>query len=279
MTPDLDRAARRPFQNKTILVTRSASQSTAFCTRLQQLGAAVVEMPTLEIVPPSSWAELDAAIAALSDFQWLILTSANGVNYFMDRLLHHGKDARSLSNLRIAVVGRKTATTLKAKGLCPDFIPPDFVADALVEHFPGAADLSGTHILCPRVESGGRDILVNQFRARGATVTEVPAYQSRCPDSLNPQVLAALRNQTIDMITFASSKTVGYFCDLVQQAWEDPNWQTQLDPVAIASIGPQTSKTCQARLGRVDVEAKEYTLEGLIDSMSQYYAPAPHPHP
>ncbi|NCJ08539.1 uroporphyrinogen-III C-methyltransferase [Synechococcales cyanobacterium C] len=274
MTLDLDLKTPRPFQGKTILVTRAASQSSDFCDRLQRLGAVVLEQPALEIVPPSSWEPLDAAIAALGEFHWLILTSANGVEYFMNRLIAQGKDARSLSSVRLAAVGRKTAATLETKGLRPDFIPPEFVADALIENFPGGADLSGTRILFPRVGSGGRDILVSQLEAKGATVVEVPAYQSQCPETLDPEVMAALENQTLDIITFASSKTVHNFCHLLEQAWGNSDWQANLKQVLLASIGPQTSKACIAQLGRVDIEAQEYTLDGLIETMGQFLCAA-----
>jgi uroporphyrinogen-III synthase len=112
--------------------------------------------------------------------------------------------------------------------------------------------------------------LVQQFTAQGATVVEVPAYQSQCPTTLDPQVLAALQTQRIDIITFASSKTVEYFWQLLHQSSHaNLDWSQILKPIQLASIGPQTSKTCEALLGRVDIEAQEYTLEGLIQSIVQ----------
>jgi uroporphyrinogen III methyltransferase / synthase len=257
-----------PLAGQTILVTRSASQATAFCDRISAAGATVLEMPAIEIVPPSSWELLDNAIANLETFHWLILTSANGVNYFLDRLIEQGQDLRSLSHLKIAVVGRQTATTLKQRGLQADFIPPNFVADSLVEHFP-QPNLSGLPMLFPRVETGGRDVLVAQFKAQGASVTEVPAYQSQCTCSISPQVLEAFQTQMIDVMTFASSKTVQCVCQLLQRtaSTAGQNWLQWIQEVQIASIGPQTSATCEQLLGRVDVEATEYTLEGLVQSI------------
>lgn len=172
-----DRSA--PLTGITVLVTRSAGQSTAFRDRLEAVGATVVEMPALEIGPPSSWQELDRAITQLDTYDWLILTSSNGVDYFCDRLFSQGKDTRDLAGLKIAVVGKKTAASLKQRGLQPDFIPPNFVADSLVAEFPEA--VAGKNILFPRVESGGREVLVAEFTAAGAQVAEVAAYQSGCP--------------------------------------------------------------------------------------------------
>jgi uroporphyrinogen III methyltransferase/synthase len=258
---------------KTVLVTRSAGQSSQFGDLLQQQGAKVIEMPALVIGPPSTWEQLDQAIANLSDFDWLILTSSNGIDYFFERLLAQGKDARALAGVKIAVVGKKTAQSLKDCGLVPDFIPPDFVADSLVEHFPEL--LEGKKVLFPRVETGGREVLVKELAAKGAEVTEVAAYESGCPAQMAPEALDALHKQTVDVITFASSKTVKHFFQLLEAALlrdsgQFPTANSRLQSVCIASIGPQTSNTCRQLLGRVDVEAEEYTLEGLTQAIVQW---------
>jgi uroporphyrinogen III methyltransferase / synthase len=258
-----------PLAGKTILVTRSLGQSSQFSAQLRSAGAQVIEMPALEIQPPSSWEALDGAIAQLQNFDWLILTSTNGVNYFFERLASQGKDARALAGVKIAVVGEKTALSLQQHGLKPDFIPPAFVADSLVTHFPADTPLEGCRILFPRVESGGREVLVAEFRAKGAEVTEVAAYQSACPAQISPAALAAIQQQAMDVITFASSKTVQHFHQLVaaESIALPPRW---LDRVCIASIGPQTSQACQSLLGRVDVEAQEYTLDGLTQALIEW---------
>lgn len=257
-------ADQLPLRDRTILVTRSAGQSSEFTDLLQAQGAAVVEMPTLEITPPASWDALDRAITELTTFDWLILTSANAVNYFCDRLLELGHDARAIGSVKIAVVGEKTADCLRSRSLHPDFIPPNFVADSLIESFPDP--VAGLKLLFPRVESGGREVLVKEFTAQGANVVEVPAYQSACPAEIAPAALQALQAQTVDMITFTSSKTVRHFYQLLDAAI-DGSPHALLDRVCLASIGPQTSKTCQDLLGRVDVEAREYTLGGLTQAL------------
>ncbi len=252
-----------PLAGKTILVTRSLTQSSLFSGHLTKKGANAIEMPAIEIVPPSSWLALDNAIAHLSDFDWLILTSTNGVEYFFDRLATQGRDARALAGVKIAVVGEKTASCLKQRGLQPDFIPPNFVADSLVEHFPELLD--GKKVLFPRVETGGREVLVKELTASGAEVIEVAAYESRCPEAIAEAALDALQRRAVDIITFASSKTVQNFCHLLK-----PHGDINLDGICIASIGPQTSKTCLSLLGRVDVEAEEYTLDGLMQVILQW---------
>lgn len=257
---------RYPLVGKNILVTRAATQSGEFTQLLATQGVNVIEMPTLEIVPPSDWRSLDRAIEELDTFDWLILTSSNGVDYFCERLRHLGKDSRALAGVKIAVVGKKTAQSLKQQGITPDYIPPDFVADALVAHFPESP--ATKRILFPRVETGGREVLVQELTNLGATVVEVSAYQSQCPATINPTALAVLQQQQVDIITFASSKTVKHFCQLIAGHSLPPHWQ---DRVCIASIGPQTSITCRELLGKVDVEATEYTLPGLVDALIAYF--------
>jgi uroporphyrinogen III methyltransferase / synthase len=256
--PPSDRSA---IADKTVLVTRASGQASEFSQMLRSRGARVLELPTLEIVPPSSWADLDRSIENLTDFDWLILTSSNGVDGFFERLAAAELDSRALSSIKIAVVGQKTAQSLQKYGIKPDFIPPDFVADALISHFP--IDRTDLRILFPRVETGGREVLVGEFTRLGATVVEVAAYQSQCPQQLDPAILSALQRQQVDILTFASSKTVKNFCQLIGDslplAWSERIW--------IASIGPQTSATCRSLLGKVDIEATEYTLPGLLAAL------------
>ncbi|WGT68097.1 uroporphyrinogen-III C-methyltransferase [cyanobacterium endosymbiont of Epithemia clementina EcSB] len=257
-----------PLAGQTVLVTRAAEQSNQFSLMLQQQGARVVEMPALKIIPPSSWKSLDDAIEKLSSFDWLIFTSANGIKFFFQRLEILGKDVRALAGIKLAVVGKKTANVLKKYGLKPDFIPPDFVADSLVENFPESLD--NKNILFPRVEIGGRDLLVRELQQQGAQVSEIATYQSECPNNINPKTWEALQQEKINIITFTSSKTVRNFHYLIYQqlGGESPKKISSiLAKIIIASIGPQTSKTCYELLGKIDIEAREYTLEGLTKAL------------
>lgn len=252
-----------PLLHQTILVTRAAGQSSQFSQLLRQAGATALELPALQILPPSSWALLDQAIVQLDQFDWLMLTSTNGVEAFCTRLAAQGRDITALDSLKIAVVGQKTAACLQMQGRAPDFIPPDFVADSLVEQFP--VEVAGLRLLFPRVETGGREQLVKDLTRQGAAVTEVPAYQSGCATRMPPEIMAALQQDQINIITFASSKTVACFNRLLQ-AYN----LTVLDHLCLASIGPQTSLTCQDCFGRVDLEAATYTLEGLTQAIIDF---------
>lgn len=254
-----------PLAGKTVLVTRSEGQSPAFRELLQAQGARVLEMPTLVIQPPTSWDPLDTAIANLEQFDWLLLTSANGVQAFFERLQRQGRDSRALHSLQVAVVGSKTASVLAQYGIRPDLMPSEFVAEALLPIWP--QPVQGQRILFPRVESGGREELVQGLRQRGAEVVEVAAYQSACPATADPQVVEALKARQVDILTFASSKTVQHFAHLIRQSGLGPEvWDP---PVQIAAIGPKTAATCKAAFGRVDIAAQEYTLEGLVEALIQ----------
>ena len=262
------------LQGKTILVTRSAGQASQFTNLLTSQGAKVIEMPTLAIAPPTSWKMLDQAIADLANYDWLILTSANAVESFFGRLQHSNKDSRALHSLKVAVVGRKTAEVLTNYGIVPDLVPTDFVADALVEAFLTINNhvLAGKKMLFPRVESGGREVLVEQLQQHGAIVEAVPAYESGCPEVIDPSALEAIQNQRLDAIAFASSKTVKHFCQLLDRVSPTATWQSWIAMVKIASIGPQTSKTCYELIGRVDCEALEYTLDGLVEAINKSFS-------
>jgi uroporphyrinogen-III synthase len=257
-----------PLQGQTILITRAASANSKFQQILEEKGATVLEMPALVIKAPSIWEPLDRAIKELDIFDWLILTSANGVEYFFQRLTELGKNKEHLQHLKIAVVGQKTAQSLRQYQVSPDFIPPDFIADSLVSNFPES--LPGKKILFPRVESGGREVLVQELSEQGAIVEEVAAYQSTCPEQIDATIYSALLQGSINIITFASSKTVKNFCTLIHKALVNDSRQSfdaLLKDIKIASIGPQTSVTCQELLQRVDIEAQEYTLEGLTNAI------------
>jgi uroporphyrinogen III methyltransferase/synthase len=258
-------AIAQPLAGKTVLVTRSLNQSGSFTGRLQAAGAQVLEVPALEIGPPSTWEPLDRAIADLQRCHWLILTSTNGVEAFFSRLQAAGKDSRALADCKVAVVGQKTAQCLQQFGIVPDFIPPDFIADALVSHFPES--LRDRTVLFPRVETGGRDVLVKELSDQGASIWEVPAYESRCPAALTPEAIALLRAKRVDAITFASSKTVKNFLTLLQRAGFEID---QVAGACLASIGPQTSQTCRDLFDRVDAEAREYTLDGLAEALETW---------
>ncbi|MFO8239359.1 MAG: uroporphyrinogen-III synthase [Prochlorococcaceae cyanobacterium] len=259
--------ARAPLAGRRVAVTRAETQLGAARQLFEAAGAEVLDLPALVVTPPDSWGPLDDALAELEDFHWLVFASANGVDAVEQRLQRLGRRlGRRPGGLKIAAVGRKTAARLEELGAPADFVPPAFVADSLVEHFPVSG--WGLRLLIPRVQSGGRTLLPEAFAAAGARVVEVPAYETRCPQGLPSDAVAALQQGQLDAITFSSGKTVRHTAQLLEAAFGDA-WRERLSPLAIVSIGPQTSEGCRSCLGRVDAEADPYDLAGLVQACAR----------
>ena len=255
------------MKGRTVVVTRAAEQQGEGRRLLETLGAQVLDLPALAIGPPDQWGPLDDALAELDSFHWLVFSSANGVEAVEQRLKRVGGSlAHRPASLKIAAVGRKTARLLEAVGATADFVPPQFVADSLIEHFPVSG--FGLRMLLPRVQSGGRTLLADAFGEAGVRVVEVAAYESRCPAAMPEPTAMALEAGRVDAITFSSGKTADHTALLLQQRFGDA-WLERLAGVKLVSIGPQTTRSCLARFGRVDGEADPHDLEGLVGACTQ----------
>jgi len=253
---------RQSLQGRRIGVTRSEQQIGEARRLFEAAGATVVDLPALAVTPPDDWGPLDDALAELEDFHWIVFSSANGVEAVERRLARQGSSlAHRPAGLRIAAVGRKTAAVLESLGAAADFVPPAFVADSLIEHFPVSG--WGLRLLIPRVQSGGRTLLAEAFAAAGARVVEVSAYETRCPEQWPSSAQLALERGELDAITFSSGKTVSHACQLLERSFGE-GWRARLAGVRLVSIGPQTSDRCLALLGRVDAEADPHDLAGLV---------------
>jgi len=253
-----------PLSGRRVAITRAEHQLGAARALFTAAGAEVLDLPALVVTAPDSWGPLDDALEELADFHWLVFSSSNGVEAVEQRLRRRGSSlARRPAGVHLAAVGRKTAQRLEELGAPADFVPPAFVADSLVEHFPVSG--WGLRLLLPRVQSGGRTLLAEAFAAAGSRVVEVPAYETRCPRGLPSATLAALGQGQLDAITFSSGKTVSHTARLLQEAFGD-NWHRKLEGLAIVSIGPQTSERCRQELGRVDAEANPFDLDGLLQA-------------
>ena len=247
-----------------MVVTRAAEQQGEARRLLEAEGARVLDLPALLIGPPDDWGPLDDALEELEDFHWLVVSSANGVQAVEQRLQRRGSGlGRRPATLKIAAVGRKTAALLEDLGAPADFVPPRYVADSLIEHFPVSG--FGLRMLLPRVQSGGRTLLADAFAEAGVRVVEVAAYESRCPDAMPESTAEALATGGVDAICFSSGKTASHSALLLEQRF-GALWCERLKGVKLVSIGPQTSKSCLTRFGRVDAEADPHDLEGLVDA-------------
>ncbi|MFM7362442.1 MAG: uroporphyrinogen-III synthase [Cyanobium sp.] len=256
--------AALPLAGRTIALTRAEQQLGSARSLFEAAGAAVVDLPALVIGPPDDWGPLDDALEELEQFHWILFSSANGVEAVQQRLARCGSSlAGRPRGVKIAAVGRRTASRLEELGAAADFVPPAFIADSLVEHFPVSG--WGQRLLLPRVQSGGRTLLAEAFGEAGARVVEVAAYETRCPEALPTAALQALERGSIDAIAFSSAKTVSHTVQMLEAAFAE-SWQEQLARIRVVSIGPSTSARCRELLGRVEGEASPHDLQGLVDA-------------
>jgi uroporphyrinogen-III synthase len=291
---------RLPLAGKRVLVTRTQEQARALSERLRLVGAVPVEFPTIQIVPPSNWSTLDAALHRLyapgaGGYDWLILTSANGVAVVFQRLAALGYRSEDLSNrshLRIATIGPATAAALAQYQLQADIVPDEYIAEgviaALLRHAKQQGrSLKGQRILLARAAEA-RKILVTELERAGAIVDEAAAYYTlpaTAHDARGREILHLLRNKQLDVITFTSSSTVRNFvawlksCEAegvypVQEQTREMVSRTSFDllqqQTLVASIGPITSQIARELGLCVDIEAQEFTIDGLVKAIVQH---------
>ncbi len=248
--------------DKRIIITRALEQSSEAREIFRKKGAEVFDLPSLVIGPPDDWRPLDDALKKIYTFDWIIFSSANGVRNVENRMKEISLSLSKISkNIKIAAVGRKTASLLSAMDAKISFVPPSFIADSLIEHFP--SNEKGLKLLIPRVQTGGRSILSDSFKLKGAEVTEVAAYESSCPEDIPRKTIDALNCGIIDIIAFTSGKTVINTVSLFNK-YLGENWLTLIEKVKIISIGPQTTISCKNLIREPDKEASPHNLEGLV---------------
>lgn len=248
---------RKPLFGKRIIVTRAESSGGALSEQLEELGAQVDDCPVIKFVEPPDYGPLDAAMADLDSFDWIIFTSANGVEWFVKRLMASGRDIRALGSAKLAAIGPKTAAALEDMRLRVDYVPSEFVAEAVLAEFP--EDPSGKRILIPRALEA-REELPEGLRARGADVTVAPAYRTVTDDSSAEALRKRLADEPVDVITFTSASTVNSFFALTGDLELPKN-------VLAACIGPITADAARAH-GLTNITmASEYTIEGLLASL------------
>lgn len=256
-----DEPKTHPLFGKTVLVTRARSQASKLTARLEQLGAKVIEAPAIRIEEPADHYEaLDAAIAKLNDYQWLIFTSANGVDYFFARLMKTGKDARALGYAKVAAIGSATAAKLREYGIIADVVPREFRAEGVLEALKGKLP-SHAKILLPRAQEA-REILPEKLREQGAVVDVAPAYQTVAAEVDAESLREKLADGEIDLVTFTSSSTVTNLVKIIGSA-------DALKGIKTAAIGPVTAETAKGNGIEPDIVAKEYTIDGLVEAIKE----------
>jgi uroporphyrinogen III methyltransferase/synthase len=256
---------KKSLAGKEILITRTREQSGDFSTQLKKLGAGVVEFPTIEVVPPTRWKELDRAIDRLESYDWILFTSANGVNFFWQRLGERGKSSRLPSPLKVCAIGPATADQLKKKGVSVHYVPKEFIAESILEGLKKSR-MEGKRVLLARAKKA-RDILPKGLRKLGAEVDVVEVYRTVKPKGGSKKLKKLLTEEKIDVITFTSSSTVNHFADLLQK--EDLG--RLVKGIAIACIGPVTAKTAEEWGLKVKIQPRQYTIPALTRAIAEYF--------
>jgi len=255
--PKLAWFEKLPLFGKRIVVTRAQEQARDFSDRLRSLGADAIELPVIAIQPPQDSGPLDRAIGHLALYDWVIFTSVNGVRFFMDRLDRSNHDLRSFK-ARICAIGPATRRAIEDLHLKVDLMPEEYVAESLVETLRPER-LQGRRVLLPRA-AVARDVIPRELAKLGAEVDVVEAYRNAVPENAAERAREIFgASKKPDWITFSSSSTVENFISVAGRE--------ALDHVRVASIGPVTSGTAREHGISVDVEATEFTIDGLVQAI------------
>ena len=260
----------RPLFGKRILVTRPEAQATELVDLLWSLGAEPIEAPMIRVEPPEDYAPLDEACELAGTFDWIIFTSTNGVDAFLQRLCTGPRDVRELKGVRLCAVGAATAERLLRYGLRVDLVPEEHRGEAVVEALRKSEDLSERRILLPRADLA-RDVLPTELQRTGAEVVDVIAYRTvRTGGDRDegPDIFKMLLEQEIDVVTFTSASTVRNF---VKVLGADPAADL-LNTTVVAAIGPVTADAA-ARLNiKTTIMPATYTVPALVDAIVKHYS-------
>jgi uroporphyrinogen III methyltransferase/synthase len=245
---------RRPLHGCRVVVTRARAQASGLARALTTLGAEVVELPAIRIVPRTGSEEVRSAVASLHAYALVCLTSPNGVRLLFDAMAEQGRDARALANASVAAIGPGTTAALRERGVIADLVPERSVAEALVESLE-AVEVAGRPILIARAAEA-RDVLPDALRERGADVDVVTLYETVRED---PGAEAIERARAADYLTFTSSSTVRNFLATVGDHLPER--------ARVVSIGPVTSATARDVGLTVDIEATRHDPDGLVEAL------------
>jgi uroporphyrinogen III methyltransferase/synthase len=259
----LDTMSKRPLHGRRVLITRARHQVDPFRRELVDLGASVVEIPTLQVQPMPIDDRVRKAIAHLERTALVIFASANAVDIFFQMLLTSGGDARAFHGSKLCAIGHETAESLERHGLRPELITSEYTAEGLAKALEGW-EMQGMHVLVPRAEVA-RDALPSLLANRGAEVEILPVYQAMCPPEAGDALLRLFNNEGVDVITFTSSSTVYNFV----RAFPEDRLPAVLGDAEIACMGPVTADTARKLGLTVSIIAREYTTHGLVQAIAE----------
>jgi uroporphyrinogen III methyltransferase / synthase len=252
----------RPLFGKTIIVTRSRDQASVFSDQLIELGANVLEYPTINITDPDDFGPLDRELENLDSTDWLIFTSVNGVDAFFNRIFELGRDVRDLKGVKICSIGPSTTERIKGFHVSIDCQPPKYVAESVVEALKKVEDIKGKRFLMPRTDIA-RSYVPEELRKLGAEVSDIVAYKTVLATDGDNIVLDKLKDGEVDIVTFTSASTVKNFVKIIGE----DNLSAFKDNVQFASIGPITNESAEKMDIDISIKAEEYTIPGLVQAI------------
>jgi uroporphyrinogen III methyltransferase/synthase len=261
LSEQFDTMAKRPLHGRRVLITRAQHQVDPLRRELVDMGAAVVEIPTIEIRAMPTDERVRKAIANLDRTILVIFASSNAVAIFFKMLVETGADARALHASKLCAIGQETAEMLENHGLRPELVTSEYTAEGLAKALEGW-EMEGMRVLVPRAEVA-RDALPSLLAMRGAEVEILPVYQAVCPAMAGPSLLRLFGAEGVDVITFTSSSTVANFV----RAFPDDRLPAVLGDAEVACMGPVTADTARKLGLRVDIVAREYTAHGLVQAI------------
>ncbi len=268
-----------PLAGLRVLVGRARHQASALSSCLRELGAGVVEIPFIEIRRPPSYKRIDAALKKLHEFDWLVLTSVNGVECMWDRLQKLRLSRKHLRHLKVAAIGPATKQAIEKRGIKVDVVPREYIAESVVKSL--RQRVRGKRVLLARAKIA-RDVIPRELRKLGGQVDVVEAYETVVPQTSRRRLRAVLNDprRCPHVITFTSSSTAKNFVALLGKMWRGPARTDSrrrplprnpsppvLDGIRLASIGPVTSSTLRELGLQAHIEAENYTIPGLIKAI------------
>jgi uroporphyrinogen III methyltransferase/synthase len=252
----------RPLFGQRIVVTRTREQASQLSRQLLELGAEVLEIPTIKIQPPDEHVALVEALQGIGEYDWLVFTSPNGVTNFFDYFFKAFDDVRTIGNIRIAAVGPATAAKLKELHLRVDVMPEEYVASKIAAAFKKFESLENLRVLIARAQVANPE-LPKTLEDMGAIVDDIAVYKTVPETEDRTGAAARLLETGADWITFTSSSTVENF----HARFDLPKLLQKFPATRLASIGPETSKAIGALGLKPALEAKQHTIDGLVGSL------------
>jgi uroporphyrinogen III methyltransferase/synthase len=252
---------KKPLFGQRILVTREHSEGFEM---LEELGAEVIVFPTIRVVPPDSWNELDDALSRIDTYDWIVFTSSNAVKFFFERFLALDRDIRDLHGIKVCAIGVKTASEVRNLGLNVDLIPESSRAEGLINAFGGTENVGNLRILLPRA-AVARELFPEKVRELGGTIDVPTAYRTVKPESHAKMLQRFLKEGRITIATFTSGSTFQNFREILGKESED-----LLRDVIIAALGPVTARIIEKSGHSVHIMPEVATMEAMADEIINY---------